>query len=765
MRPEAQERAFIVSRMITKYPVLADQVRRTMRRILADAGHISSEAILEEARQKAVEDQKKEGLTQPLSQEPAERWEFRVIEHYRQLTDYYFACYHSVDDAVAIMDEIKFQHMELHNVLQDGETTVEMMGRAERLRAGAGGTAGEEDEAAEELLRVNLIKNLFSDQLEFIGVAKRIFTLHDLQEIKARIIGTGKVGGKAAGMLLGHAMLLRQREQNPDTPDIRIPACYFLGSDVFYQFFEENEADFYRVQKYKPMEQVRKEYPEICETIQHYDLPGSAVIKLRNLLNKFQDTPLIVRSSSLLEDNVRTSFAGKYESVFVANSGTPEENLQELLSAIRTVYASVFSPDVIAYRKEKNLLDYDERMAILIQNVVGRKRGTVFSPYLAGVGFSLNMFRWSERLNHEDGMLRLVMGLGTRAVGRVGNDYPRMVPLTDPSLRPEKDPREILKYSQKQIDVLNLETRRLETISVQKAETIFHRNEITPAMSLFKDGYMLDSWFDKGDTDRLVVTMNEVLREAFPRKYKQLLEILHRGWGMHVDTEFAVDFNPETRHMTIYLLQCRPLAMNRQMAPVEIPEMTEEDAVFFQSSGITPCGIAEQIRYIVSVNPAAYHALDNEPDRRQVGQLVGRLNRVLPAKGFILIGPGRWGTVDVKLGISVGYSDISNAAVLVELGEGDQGFTSEVSYGTHFYLDLVEAQIYPLSILMEREGTVFNRDFLNNAQNCLGELLPDDKGKEHLIQVVDVPAETNGRFLSVYMSIRKGRSLGVFVKP
>ncbi len=762
MRQEAQERAFIISRMITKYPVLADQVRRTMRRILADEGRITSEAILEEARQKAIEDQKQEGLTEPLAQEPAERWEFRVIEHYRQLTDYYFACYHSVDDAVAIMDEIKFQHMELQNVLEDGETTVEMMGQAERFRAGS---AAEEDEAAEELLRVNLIKNLFSDQLEFIGVAKRIFTLHDLQEIKARIIGTGKVGGKAAGMLLGHAMLLREREQNPDTPDIRIPACYFLGSDVFYQFFEENEADFYRVQKYKPMEQVRKEYPQICETIREYDFPGSVVIKLRNLLNKFQDTPLIVRSSSLLEDNVRTSFAGKYESVFVANSGTPEENLEELLTAIRRVYSSVFSPDVVAYRKEKNLLDYDERMAILIQNVVGRKRGSMFSPYLAGVGFSLNMFRWSERLNHEDGMLRLVMGLGTRAVGRVGNDYPRMVPLTDPSLRPEKDPREILKYSQKQIDLLNLDTRQLETISVQNAENVFHMNEITPAMSLFKGSYMLDAWFDKRETDRLVVTMNEVLRGPFPKKYKQLLEILHRNWGMHVDTEFAVDYNPETKHMTIYLLQCRPLAMNRQMAPVELPEVTDEETVFFRSSGITPCGIAQEIRYIVSVNPDTYHGLETEQDRRQVGQLVGRLNRVLPSKGFILIGPGRWGTVDVKLGIHVGYSDISNAAVLIELAEGDEGFTSEVSYGTHFYLDLVEAQIYPLSILMDREGTVFNRKFLDNARNCLGDLLPEDQGKRHLVQVVDVPAEMDGRFLSVYMSIRKGRSMAIFEEP
>ena len=757
MRQEVVERAFIISRIITRYPVLADQVRRTMRRLLADSSGITNDFLMEEAHRKAIEDQQIEGVVEPLEAETGQRWEARVIEHYRQLTDYYFALHHKVDDVVAIMDEIKVQHMDLHQVVESGEVEATLFHKVQQ--------AGDTDEATGELLKVNLIRTIFSDQLDFIGIAKRFFTLSDLQEIKARIIGTGKVGGKAAGLLLAASMIRKAAEQNPDVPEIRTPACYFIGSDVFYNFFEENRCKFYKSQKYKPVEQVRAEYNKIRETIRNYALPWSVVIKLRNLLNKFQGKPLIVRSSSLLEDNVSTSFAGKYESVFVANNGTTDENLEELLDAIRFVYASVFSPDVIAYRKEKKLLDYDERMGILIQNVVGKRRGDVFAPFLAGVGFSLNMFRWSQRIREEEGMLRLVMGLGTRAVGRVGNDYPRMVPLSEPTLRPEKNPKDIMRYSQKQIDVLDLNSSELTEVSVQRCDKAFHHAEVGMAMSLHRDGYILDSWFDRSPGDRLVATMNEVLRSNFPVHYRQILRILKESWGMQVDTEFAIDFDTEKRHMDIYLLQCRPLSMNKGMAPVEFPEVKSEEQVLFKATGITPCGLADNIRYLVMVHPDAYYSMEMEQRRHEVGQVVGRLNRLLPPKSFILFGPGRWGTVDVKLGVHVGYGDISNASVLVELADGSQGYTSEVSYGTHFYLDLVEAQIYPLSIMLEQKDTCFNMDWIRKQANILDDLLPDESEMAPIIQVIDLEQVEKGRRLSVYMSLRKGRSLAVFEKP
>ena len=134
--------------------------------------------------------------------------------------------------------------------------------------------------------------------------------------------------------------------------------------------------------------------------------------------------PLIVRSSSLLEDNFGTSFAGKYESHFCPNQGTPEENLRDLTQAIARIYASILNPDALLYRRAKGLQDYDERMAILIQVVQGERFGRYYLPHAAGVAFSRNLYRWSPQIRREDGFVRLVWGLGTRAVDRVGNDYP-----------------------------------------------------------------------------------------------------------------------------------------------------------------------------------------------------------------------------------------------------------------------------------------------------------------------------------------------------
>jgi len=731
-----------------------------MRRILQKKWEISDDFLKSEAIRKAMADQQKEGISNPVSQESAEHWNDRVQEHLRQMTDYYFACYFPLSTVIKIIDDIKFVNLQLQEMIDMEDTPFELQEKVDQLKNGKGGESDDED-AELEHLKVNMIRNFISERLEFIGIAKQFFTFNDLQEIKARIIGTGKIGGKAAGLLLAYAMLQRAKEKDETVPDISIPACYYLGSDVFYQFFEENEALFFQVQKYKSVEQVENEYESLKEKIARYQFPPNVTMKLGNLLNKFKGMPMVVRSSSLLEDNVQTSFAGKYESVFVSNSGKPDENLQEMLSAIKTVYASVFSPDVIIYRREKNLVDYDEKMAILIQNVVGSHRDGMFSPFIAGVGFSLNMFKWSPRINEEDGLLRVVLGLGTRAVSRVGNDYARIVPLTDPTLRPEKSPAELTRYAQKQVDMLNLEKRIVETISMAAAEKHFRRDEISMGMSLIRDGYLSDSWFSRSPDDRAIVTLDGVLKGTFPGQYKQVLQLLREGYGIHVDTEFAVDYDRETGEMNIFLLQCRPLAQGVHMAPVSIPNPGNREDILFKAIGITPCGIVTGLRYIVWVDPTAYQKLPEEHQRRAIGSAVGILNRKLPEKNFVMFGPGRWGTLDVKLGVNVRYGDINNCAVLVELAEKEGGFSSDVSYGTHFYLDLIEANIFPLSIFLDDPATEFNSDFIRNATNRLKDLLPDQKGLAKIIRVVDLEKETPGKRLSIYMSLRRGRSMGV----
>ena len=185
-------------------------------------------------------------------------------------------------------------------------------------------------------------------------------------------------------------------------------------------------------QKYKEFDEIVQEYEEVRSTILKASYPPDIRAKLTAILEEVGEHPIIVRSSSYLEDNSGFAFSGKYISIFLGNQGPMQDRLHALEMAMKEVYASVFSPDVMAYRKERGLLDYNERMCLLVQEVVGKRYGDYFFPTCAGVAVSRNNFSWSPRIKRNDGLMRLVMGLGTRAVDRVGNDYPRLVPLGQP---------------------------------------------------------------------------------------------------------------------------------------------------------------------------------------------------------------------------------------------------------------------------------------------------------------------------------------------
>ena len=167
------------------------------------------------------------------------------------------------------------------------------------------------------------------------------------------------------------------------------------------------------------------------------------------MLEYFGQSPIIVRSSSLLEDAYGNAFSGKYESVFCANQGTPQDRLENFLNAIRKVYTSTLSEEALAYRAHWGLLDRDEQMAILVQRVSGSVYEDQFFPQIAGVGVSYNPYVWNSEIDPEAGMIRLVFGLGTRAVDRIDDDYTRIVALNAPSRRPEASSEDVRKFSQK----------------------------------------------------------------------------------------------------------------------------------------------------------------------------------------------------------------------------------------------------------------------------------------------------------------------------
>lgn len=604
---------------------------------------------------------------------------------------------------------------------------------------------------------VVLIKGMISDQLAFIGIAKNFFNIADLQEIRRNRIGRGKIGGKAAGMLLAHKILqcaLAEAEIELEHP-VTIPASYFIGSDVFYEFHGLNKLHDFHNQKYKTHEEILADHPRIIEAFTNGRFPDEVTARLRDLLLEVGRTPLIVRSSSLLEDNFGSSFAGKYESLFLPNQATLEQNLQALSQAIKRVYASVHNPSALLYRRQKGLLDYDERMAVLIQRVEGTQFGHCFFPALAGVAFSRNPFRWNRKIRREDGFLRIVWGLGTRAVDRVANDYPRMVALSHPQLRPETTTGEIKKYSQHFVDLIDLAENRMKSLPV--AEVISAEYPGIRLLTTLDKGDYLQPIFALGSdlaSNAMVLTFDGLVQDAsFISSMKTLLKILEKYYQIPVDVEFAVDIvseRPRPRY-SFHLLQCRPLTSREWAHEFQLPDDVPEPDILFSANKLVPQGVVSQIKYIVHVDPEAYSRIAEPAVKFEIGRIIGRLNKRLEGERFILMGPGRWGSSNIDLGVKVTYADIYNTRVLVEIAMGQDGEAPEVSYGTHFFQDLVESAIFPLPLYPNNQGVLYNRAFLDGVPNFLAELLPDASAYAEYVKVIDVAAASGGRFLEIVM--------------
>jgi len=211
--------------------------------------------------------------------------------------------------------------------------------------------------------------------------------------------------------------------------NIRTPDSYYLGSGVMYDMMENSGLMKWADQKYKPEEQIRAEYPILEKEFLKAKFPDEIVEKLEALVEKAGKQPIIVRSSSLLEDNFGHSFAGKYESYFCPNQGSPDENLRYLTRAIARVYASALRAEPIIYRRQTGLIDYDERIAILIQFVEGERMGNYFLPHGAGVAFSRNLYRGLP-IFAEKTVFASCLGIGDTRRNQTGNDYPRLVALS-----------------------------------------------------------------------------------------------------------------------------------------------------------------------------------------------------------------------------------------------------------------------------------------------------------------------------------------------
>ena len=613
-------------------------------------------------------------------------------------------------------------------------------------------------------IHVGLIRRFLTDQLDFISIAKEYIQTDVFLDLIDRVIHSdashGKLGGKSAGLILAAAILRRQDSVDRPIGEIKVPRSWYVASEGLMSFIEYNDLDEVLQQKYRETSQVRQEFPNIIQLFKNSRFPPEIVKGVSMILDEVGDKPLIVRSSSLLEDRLGSAFSGKYRSLFLANRGSKTERMSAILDAMTEVYASVFGPDPIAYRRERGLIDFHEEMAILIQEVVGTRLGDYFLPAVAGVAFSNNEFRWSPRIRRSDGLIRLVPGLGTRAVDRVGDDYPILAVPGQPGLKVNTTIDEVVRYSPRSADVINLKTNTFETREL--AELLGEHGAVYPAFDLVFS-VLKDEVLHKPmrllvdfEHDELVADLGGLINSTpFVRHVGNILRILEETLGTPVDIEFAHDGTD------FYLLQCRPQSFAAEDAPAPIPKDVPAEDILFAADRHVSNGHVPDVTHVVYVDPDAYARLADRSDLLAVGEAVGKLNKLLPKRQFILMGPGRWGSRgDIKLGVNVTYSEINNTAMLIEIARKTGDYMPDLSFGTHFFQDLVESEIRYLPLYPDNGGFL-NMKLLHTSHNLLSAMLPEYSHLTDTVRVIDIPSANAGRVLRVLMNSELDEAVAV----
>jgi pyruvate,water dikinase len=616
-------------------------------------------------------------------------------------------------------------------------------------------------------ITVSLLRRFLSDQLQYLNVAKDFIEIRDFYHLLQRVIFSseshGKLGGKSAGLHLAAHILKKKSKDLPLLASVKIPKTWHITSDVLLHFMHYNDFDSVVEQKYKDINQVRIEYPHIVQSFKNGRFPPDILKGLSLALDDFGKRPLIVRSSSLLEDRVGAAFSGKYKSLFLANQGSKRRKLEALTDAVAEVYASTFSPDPIEYRAERGLIDFAEEMGIIIQEVVGSRIGRYYLPAFAGVAFSRNEFRWSPRITRQDGLIRFVPGLGTRAVDRLSDDYPVLIAPGRPGLRANVSPDEIARYSPKKIDVINLETNCFETVELSAllSEVGYEYPAADKIFSIFEEDRLskpMGTHIDFAAHETVATFDGLTENTPFIKQVETILKTLEETLGMPVDVEFASDGRD------FYLLQCRAQSYPPESRPAPIPADIPHESIVFSANRYISNGSVSNITHILYVDPKKYGELPTHSELMEVGRVVGKLNTILPKRQFILMGPGRWGSRgDIKLGVNVTYSDINNTAALIEVAMRTGASVPDLSFGTHFFQDLVEANIRYLPLYPGDEGIVFNEQFLTGAPNILEVLLPDHASLGDTIRLIDVPLSTNGLMLKLLMNADQDRAVAILV--
>lgn len=582
-------------------------------------------------------------------------------------------------DATRLQADLELEHLHRQPLLDYWDRLFQEASRA----------LSERDEGCIADLQEQVLQVLISRDPQILELARRYLSLEDLLGIRSRLVGSGYIGGKATGMLIARNILLAEEpelwQQHLEPHD-----SSYLGTDAYYAFLVHNGL-WPAIMRQRSEVGYLSEAPALREGIIIGGFPHEIRTELERLLDHYGQYPILVRSSSLQEDGFGNAFAGKYDSVFLVNQGSPEQRLAALEDAIRQVYASSMSEDALRYRQQRCLDQREEPMALLIQRVNGRFHNRYYLPDAAGVGVSRNTFAWDSTMDPKAGMVRLVMGLGTRAVDRIEGDHACVMALDQPMRQPFRNQDESYQFSQHLVDLLDLHDGTLSTRPLSQllenttGLPMAHLAEVDRAATTRAQQIGLE-----GPVWRL--TFRPLVQQgAFISRLSHMLQTLEAGYRHPVDVEFTLHLDDQG-DPSFNLVQCRPLATVGETGPVNIPDSLPEEQILFRTKGHFMGGnINLTIQQVIRVDGPVYARL-NTSQRYAVGRLVGE--QVRSSNGStLLIGPGRWGTGSPELGVPVRFSDIAGIAALVEVSENAGQMIPDLSYGSHFFQDLVETGI------------------------------------------------------------------------
>lgn len=593
------------------------------------------------------------------------------------------------------------------------------------------------DEATKNKTKQKLMTLLIGEKSRMFDLCDQYLHLEDILQIAAREVGTGFIGGKSVGMLLARNILTSDPAER-FTDRLEVHDSFYIGSDIFYTYIVQNGWWKQRVNQ-----KTEAGYYTYAEELREKLLTGEFPANIREqfiqVLEHFGQSPIIVRSSSLLEDNFGNAFAGKYESVFCVNQGTPEERYHAFEQAIREVYASTMNKEALDYRLNRGLFKKDEQMAILVQRVSGDHHQNYFFPHAAGVGNSSNLYVWDQDVDMDAGMLRLVFGLGTRAVDRTIDDYARIVTLDDPTREPLMYSEDQRKFAQQEVDVLAIKENALLSIKLDHAITqvhdvdkrLFASVDTQSALRLKELGY-----HDIATPHTL--DFKPILnKSSFPKIMKLMLARLSEIYQYPVDIEFTVNFKNKDDYQ-INLVQCRPLQTRGLGKSVPIEKIAQEELCFIQSEGHFMGGnVRLPLDYVISIDIDNYLAL-SEQGKYAVARQVGTITRALKDQQVMLVGPGRWGTSTPSLGVPVHFSEIQHVDVICEVASIEKGFVPELSYGSHFFQDVVESNIFYVAIFDGNKGVRYHPEYLTKNENVIEQFVSKQKALSDVIHVAKI---------------------------